>query len=459
MSRPVTVRRFAIKSRQIVTPDTVLDGYIIVEAGRIAEICPAGSGARRVTGMAVEDVGSHAVLPGFVDTHVHVNEPGRTDWEGFETATKAAAAGGITTIVDMPLNSSPVTTTANAFKAKIDAARGKLHVDCGFYGGIVPGCLPDLQELLDAGVLGMKVFMIDSGNDDFPATGRDELARAAGVGASAGVPLLAHAERSTGSEFSPVPVTEYAEYEKTRPPEWEERAIHELIEIADETGCPVHVVHLSTASALPILNEAKRRGVPVSVESCPHYLYFDAETIPAGSTVHKCAPPIRGAANAAQLWAGLVRGEIDLLASDHSPCLPAMKLDGGPDLIKAWGGIASLELGPSVILTLAKDQDCSPTQVARWMSLNPAKLVGLDHRKGSIEEGKDADLAIWNLDERFVVDANTLHQRHKLTPYAGVTLSGRVYKTYIRGAVAFDSGSFPGDPVGVILTHVKNPSR
>lgn len=471
--------RFAIRSSHIVTPDGVLDGYVVVDAGMIAEVLPADSRADRVPGIPVEDVGSLAVMPGLVDTHVHVNEPGRTDWEGFETATKAAAAAGITTIIDMPLNSAPVTTNAAALEAKVQAATGKLHVDCGFYGGVVPGCIPDLPDLLKAGVLGMKVFMIDSGLDDFPATGREELTKAAEIIAEAGIPLLAHAEREPSSPgvagpkapsfqqtresrekvsdvwtpaFAGVtgPVTNYPDYVATRPPEWELHAIRELIEITETTGCRIHVVHLSTATALPTITDARRRGVPITVETCPHYLYFDADSIPAGSTLHKCTPPIRDLENGRRLWEGLVRGEIDLVASDHSPCPPPMKLDVGLDLGRAWGGIASLELGPSVILTLVSDRGGSLTDCARWMSMNPARLIGLDHRKGSIEVGKDADLAIWDLKKRFVVEPASLYQRHKLTAYAGCTLTGRVQKTYVRGQAAFCQGSL-ATPAGDIL--------
>jgi allantoinase len=371
-------------------------------------------------------------MPGLVDTHVHCNEPGRTEWEGFATATRAAAAGGVTTIVDMPLNSVPATTSVDAFHAKLAAAHSKLTVDVGFWGGVVPGNAAELRPLREAGVLGFKCFLVPSGVDEFPGVGEADLRVALPVLAALGVPLLAHAEvpgpieaaTATLGEASP---HRYATWLASRPPAAEIGAIELLLRLCREHGARLHVVHLSASGAVDILRAAKAAGQPVSVETCPHYLALCAEEIGDGRTDCKCAPPIRERANNEALWAALEEGVIDLVASDHSPCPPAMKnLPTGADaadrdaergdFFRAGGGIASLELGLSVVWTTARRRGHGPERLAQWMSAAPALLAGLESRKGSIAPGRDADFVVWDPDATYTVDPARLHNRHTLTP-------------------------------------------
>jgi allantoinase len=417
-----------------VTPTGERDGAVLVSGETIAGLVD-----RVPSGVEIVNVGELAVLPGLVDTHVHINEPGRTEWEGFETATRAAAAGGITTLVDMPLNSAPVTTTVAAFREKLAAAEGKLHVDVGFYGGVVPESGDQTEPLAEAGVLGFKAFLCHSGIDDFPAATEADLRNA--VQHARGLPLLAHAEivaplpADVVERFAKSP-TSYAAYLASRPREWEHAAIRMLLNVCRETRSRVHIVHLASADALPMIAEAKAAGLPLTVETCPHYLYFAAEEIPDRDTRYKCAPPIRDRSHRERLWQALRDGFLDTIGSDHSPAPPGMKqLDTG-DLSKAWGGIASLEVSLPAVWTRARQHGATLTQMARWMSESPAKLVGLDGTKGSIAAGCDADLVVFDPDTEWTVEGVKLHHRHKATPYDGEKLCGRVMTTYLRGAVA-----------------------
>ena len=398
---------------------------IRADEGRIVEIGPYDPSQ-------ADDWGDVALLPGLVDTHVHLNEPGRTDWEGFQTGTAAAAAGGITTLVDMPLNCSPVTTTAAALAAKRQAAQGKLSVDVGFYGGLIPGSERHLAELLDAGVLGVKAFLCPSGLDDFPAATEKELRAAMPLLAERGVPLLVHAELVREVRRAPVG-RKYADYLASRPASCERQAIELMIDLCQATGCRVHIVHLADAGCLPALRAARAKGLPLTVETCPHYLTFAAEEIADGATAFKCAPPIRSAENRAQLWEGLRSGIIDLVATDHSPCPPELKVlkEGRFDV--AWGGISSLQLSLPAVWTEASQRGFALTDVVRWMSVNPARLVGLEH---GIQVGEPASLTVFDPDARLVVEGSQLLHRHKLTPYEGRTLRGVVRATYVRGQPA-----------------------
>jgi allantoinase len=429
----------------VVLPEGERPASILIEGGVIERIDDYT--ADDPTGAKVFNAADFVVSPGIVDTHVHINEPGRTDWEGFDTATRAAAAGGVTTIIDMPLNSVPATTTVAGLKAKREAARAQCHVDVGFWGGVVPGNAHDLEPLIDAGVRGFKCFLAPSGVDEFQAVTEDDLRLALPILARRAVPLLVHAELPEHLHPpSAIPVAQYAQYAASRPPEAELAAVRLLIRLAEEFKARVHIVHVSSAQAVEAIAAAKADWVPITAETCPHYLTFAAEDIPDGATEFKCAPPIRDASHRAALWDGLDSGALDLVATDHSPAPPALKTPG--DFAAAWGGIASLELSLPATYTSLKVQlstlnseraDISvPCALGRWMSAAPALLAGLSERKGSIAPGFDADLVVWDPDADFVVDPAQLHQRHKLTPYAGRTLGGSVLTTFVRGERVWD---------------------
>ncbi len=386
------------------------------------------------------------LLPGLVDTHVHVNDPGRSEWEGFETATRAAAAGGITTLVDMPLNSIPPTVDVESLDVKRKTAEGKVHIDVGFWGGAVPGNLGDLRGLHDAGVFGFKCFLLHSGVDEFPPLGAQELEDALRAVRSFGAQMIVHAENSEAIEHAPAAHgAQYEKFLRSRPRGAENMAIAQVIELARWTGARVHILHLSSSDALPMIATARRDGVALTVETCPHYLCFTAEEIPEGATEFKCCPPIREAENRELLWQGLADGTIDCVVSDHSPCTPELKrLDIG-DFGVAWGGIASLQLGLPAIWTEARKRGFALTDVVRWMAERPAAQVGM-RRKGHIALGYDADFCVFAPDEGFVVDVGKLAHRNPVSAYHGRTLSGVVRNTWLRGAEI--SGE---EPTGTLL--------
>jgi allantoinase len=446
----MTTEPWVLRSRRVATPDGIREAAILIRDGVIVEVGPAD----RLDGsIRVEDYGDFLVLPGLVDTHVHINDPGRADWEGFSTATAAAAVGGITTLVDMPLNSDPVTTSTVALAAKRDAARGRLRVDCGFFGGLVPGNADQIEPLIDAGVLGFKAFLCHSGIDDFPNVGEADLRLAMPILARRGLPLLAHAELVPDSARSmdPSDPKRYAAWLESRPESWEVEAIRLLIGLCRETGCRVHIVHLATASALPMLASARLKGLPLTVETCPHYLTFAAEEIPDGDPRFKCAPPIRSAANREGLWEGLRSGIIDTIGTDHSPAPPALKHLESGDLSRAWGGISSLQISLPSVWTEARRRGFGIDDLVRWMAASPTRLVGLSGRKGVIAPGADADLAIFDPESSFIVDPAALLHRHPATPYEGRTLSGQVIATYLRGSRIASEGRPEGDPSGRAL--------
>lgn len=436
----MTKPRLVVRGRRVVLPDGIRPATVRVDNGVIASIDGHDVDSEDAN---VVDAGDHVVMPGVVDTHVHVNEPGRTDWEGFETATRAAAAGGVTTIVDMPLNSNPATTTVDALREKVTTARGKCSVDVGFWGGVVPGNEAELESLLDAGVLGFKAFLVPSGVPEFEAIGNEELGRAMEILARRDAVLLVHAEDGPslttieGRSWQP-----YSEYLTSRPPKCEERAIARLIDLSRATGCRVHVVHLASGTALGAIRDAKLSGVPLTVETCPHYLTFAAEEIGDGDTACKCAPPIRKTDDRDALWAGLAEGTIDLVASDHSPCPPDLKQIASGNFVAAWGGIASLQLSLAAVWTVARGRGFDVDHIAKWMCDRPARLAGLESRKGAIAVGRDGDLVIWDFDQAFEVDAEKLHHRHTLTPYQDRTLYGVVEQTFLRGQLVYDRGTF-----------------
>jgi allantoinase len=374
------------------------------------------------------DLGQLVLLPGLVDTHVHINEPGRTEWEGFATATRAAAAGGVTTLVDMPLNSIPATVDVAALEVKRAAARGQCHVDVGFWGGAVPGNQKALQGLHDAGVFGFKCFLIDSGVPEFPPLDRAGLDTAL---AAVDALFVVHAEDPAQVGTAPSS-SRYADFVASRPPGAEESAVATAVQASRARKARVHILHLAAAGVLPALELARAEGLEVTAETCPHYLTLTAEEVPDGATQFKCCPPIRDAANQDSLWAGLAAGTIHCVVSDHSPCTPDLKRADTGDFAAAWGGIASLQLGLSVVWTAARARGFTLAEVVNWMSRRPADLVGLVH-KGRIEVGADADLVAFDPDAMWVVDPGELQHRHPVTPYAGRTLTGRVHTTWLRG--------------------------
>ena len=423
-----------IRSRRVVAPDGMCAASVHVTDGSIVAVSAFDD---IPSGAPLVEAGEMVVMPGLVDTHVHVNQPGRTEWEGFETATRAAAAGGVTTILDMPLNSIPATTTVSALQVKRDAARGKTSVNVEYIGGVVPGNTGELEGLHAAGVRAFKCFLAPSGVDEFPAVNESDLREAFPILARLGVPLMVHAEDPERLSKTANSSRVYADYLASRPVVAEESAIALLVRLLEWCPTPVHVVHLSSAQSLRIIREARKRGLPITVETCPHYLTFAAEEIPDGATEYKCAPPIRDAAERDALWEALIGGEIDLVASDHSPCLPQMKKTGG-DFFSAWGGIASLQLSLSAVWTGARMRGLNPERIAEWMSSAPAKLAGLEGRKGALAPGYDADIVVWDPEASFVVERAMLLHRHKVTPYLGRTLYGRVHSTFVGGLATHD---------------------
>lgn len=388
------------------------------------------------------------LLPGLVDAHVHVNEPGRTDWEGYASATRAAAAGGVTTVLDMPLNSIPPTVDVDSLERKRAAARGQCFVDVGFWGGAVPGGLDDIRDLHGAGVFGFKCFLLPSGVSEFPPLPADEVETAMRRIASFDGLLLVHAEDAGVVARAPdADGRTYRSFLRSRPKSAENFAIASLIEIARRNECRVHVLHLASAEALDMIGSAQRAGVSVTAETCPHYLTFDAEEIPDGATEFKCCPPIREAANRDALWAGLATGTIAYVASDHSPCPPELKLPETGDFAGAWGGIASLQLGLSAVWTEASGRGFDLCDVTRWLAQRPAESAGLRY-KGRVAEGYAADLCAFAPDESWTVEATRLQHRHPVTPYAGRTLRGRVRRTWLGGRPV----ELDGQPRGRLLT-------
>ncbi len=414
-----------LRSRRTVTPDGQRPAAVAVNAGRIAAVAAYDA---PLDTAADTDLGDVALLPGLVDTHVHVNEPGRTEWEGFATATRAAAAGGVTTIVDMPLNSLPPTVDVAALHAKRTAAEGQCHVDVGFWGGAVPGNAADLPALHDAGVFGFKAFLVDSGVPEFPPLDAAGL-RAALDAVDALV--VVHAE-DPGHVHAVAASPRYADFLASRPPEAETTAVATALAAARDTGARLHVLHLSAAGAVPLLAAARRAGVRVSAETCPHYLTLDAAEVPDGATAYKCCPPVRDRDNRDALWQALAAGDIDCVVSDHSPCPPALKRVDTGDFAAAWGGIASVQLGLPVVWSEARRRGHDLADVVRWMARAPADLVGLAD-KGRLAVGADADLVAFDPDATFTVDPRRLHHRHPVTPYAGRELTGIVRGTWLRG--------------------------
>jgi allantoinase len=403
--------------------------------------------------LPLEDLGDLIIMPGLVDTHVHINEPGRAEWEGFNSATQSAAAGGITTVVDMPLNCIPVTTSAAALAHKIDSVTGKLWIDCGFWGGVIPSSLDNLAELIEAGVLGVKSFTIDSGIDEFPPVEEAHIHSAMRILGDYGLPYLVHAELGRAERKPPAIDTSYRRFMESRPGQWENEAISMMIRLCQEASnegidAHVHIVHLSSADAIPLIADARARGLSFTAESCPHYLTLCAENIPDGKPLFKCCPPIREKENQERLWQGLMDDVVDFIVSDHSPCSPQLRLLDTGDIRHAWGGISSLQFGLSIIWTAARERGVELHQVADWMSTRPARFAGLGDRKGRIAPGYDADLVVFADTESYTIRPEIIKYRHKVTPYEGRLVYGLVRATYVRGHRVYADGQLQGTPVG-----------
>ncbi|MFD2092634.1 allantoinase AllB [Blastococcus deserti] len=429
-----------VRARRVALPQGVAAAAVHSRDGRITAVTSFDDAPSAAVTLADDEV----LLPGLVDTHVHVNEPGRTEWEGFASATRAAVAGGVTTIVDMPLNSIPATTTVEALHVKRHAATGRVAADVAFWGGVVPGNLDQLRPMHEAGVVGFKCFLLDSGVPEFPPLDDAGLHAALAELATVDALLIAHAEDADVIAAAPPAAgSSYADFLASRPGAAEESAISRLVAAAGDTGARAHVVHLADADALPLLRAARAEGVRITVETCPHYLTFAAEDVPDGATAFKCCPPIRERRHREALWAALANGDVDLVVSDHSPCTPALKrLDTG-DFAEAWGGIASLQVALAVVWTGARARGLGLDRVVHWMAEAPARLAGLPG-KGAIAVGKDADLVAFAPDEQWTV--GRLQHRHPTTPYAGRSLMGVVRRTWLRGRPA------DGSPLGRLLT-------
>jgi allantoinase len=451
-----------LRSRRVITPHGELDATVVFEDGIITAVRPNEDGTHHLPPDAVEDLGNLALLPGLVDAHTHINEPGRTEWEGFATATRAAAAGGFTTVVDMPLNCLPETTDVAALEAKREAARGQALVDYALWGGCVDGNQHHLEPLALAGVPGFKSFLIYPGCDGFTAIDRSNLEQALPHIVRTGLPLLVHAELESSINNAVAHLNaagadwrSYATYLASRPDQAELEAIEMLLGLCRTFRFRLHIVHLSTAKALPMLTAAKAEGLALTIETCPHYLHAAAEDIPDGATLFKCAPPIRSAANREMLWQALRDGTIDLIATDHSPCPPQMKRltatrpgEEAGRFDQAWGGIASLSTALSVVWTEGHARGFTIGDLARWMSAAPAQLIGLGTQVGSIEPGKHANLVAFDTDATFHVTEDVLHYRHKISPYMGEQLRGVVRSTWLRGEKVFHHNAFPAASSG-----------
>ena len=424
--------QLVVRARRAVLPDGIRPAVVVVDDGRITALHEGDDAAVRAREeIVVPD--DQALMPGLVDSHVHVNEPGRTAWEGYESATRAGLAGGITTILDMPLNSSPATTTVSNLETKMASTTGRLSVDVGFWGGAVPGNIDQLAPLWDRGVFGFKCFTAHSGIDEYGYLDYDEIRRVLAALAELDAVLIVHAEDSRILAEAPQGITDqYATFLASRPRAAENTAIERVLDAARDTGARTHILHLSSSEALPAIRAAKRDGVRVTVETCPHYLTFASELIPDGATEYKCCPPLREEDNRRALWEGLKDGTIDHIASDHSPCTIDLKCKGTGDFGRAWGGIASVQLGLPAVWTAGEEFGIGLGDIARWFAANPCASFRVPG-KGAIAVGNDADFAVVAPEETFVVDVEALEHKNKISPYQGRTLRGVVKRTVLRG--------------------------
>ena len=445
------MKGFALHSNKVVVPEGIISAYVLVKEGMIEDV------AEKIPEDYSNEIivlNDKVLMPGVIDPHVHINEPGRTEWEGFDTGTKAAIVGGITSLVEMPLNASPVTTTVRAFEEKIAAAKKHLHTNCGFWGGVIPGNTNDIEPLIQKGVLGFKAFLIDSGIDEFPNVTEGDLRKAMPIIAKHNLPLLVHCEIYSPIQNSKFKIqnSSYQDYLNSRPRKWEDDAIALMIRLCEEYNCRTHIVHLSSSDSIEQIAKAKQKGLRLTVETCQHYLYFNAEEIPNGRTEYKCAPPIRERENNEKLWQALKGGIIDYVATDHSPSTPDLKELQSGDLMKAWGGIASLQFALPVLWTAAKKHNCDLNDLTKWLCANPSKIRGRETSKGKIKKGYDADLIVWDAESSFIITEEVILHKHKITPYLGEKLFGVIEQTYLAGEKVYDKGTMQLNK-GKILFH------
>lgn len=417
---------------------------------RNSKIVGIAEGKSERVGLPFLNYGDLIVMPGIIDAHVHINEPGRTEWEGFDTATKAAAVGGVTTLIEMPLNASPVTTTAEAFREKQEASVGKLHVNCGFYGGVIPDNLEEIEGLIQAGVFGIKGFLTHSGIDEFPNVTREDLEQIAPVLKQYDIPLLLHCELSDAHVPEVNNPKSYQEYMASRPQQWETNAIDLALDIQKKYDIKVHIVHLSASAGIERIVQRKAETDKLTVETCPHYLYFNAEEIPDASPIYKCAPPIREKANNDQLWEMILKDEMNFLASDHSPAPPDIKQLESGNFFTAWGGIAGLQFTLPVLVTKAQEYGLSLAKLIPLLTSNPAAFLGLK-QKGKLAVDYDADITVWDDKERFLVTEESIQHRHKASPYLGETLYGNVLHTFVNGEWVVKEGAIQQLNTGNLL--------
>ena len=421
---------YLIYSKRCFIDDTFTEATIHIKNLKIHDVF---KGNHRLAAIPCLDYENLIVMPGIIDAHVHINEPGRTDWEGFDTATKAAAIGGITTLIEMPLNASPVTTNVEAFKLKQEATKNKLHVNCGFYGGVIPSNKNDIEDLIKAGVFGIKGFLTHSGIDEFPNVSKTDLVAIAPILKIHNIPLLLHCELTDDQVPEVLNPKRYQEYLNSRPQHWETNAIDLAIDLQKQFDIKVHIVHLSASDGIERIKQRQKETDKLSVETCPHYLYFNAETIPDKSPIYKCAPPIRSQLNNDKLWTYLLDDGFNFLASDHSPAPPDRKQLGSGDFFNAWGGISGLQFTLPVLFTEGKKRGLPTEQLIALLTKRPAEFLGVAHKKGSLKPGFDADITVWNDQEQFQITENTIQHKHKATPYLNETVFGKVIHTFVNG--------------------------
>nr|XP_022918496.1 uncharacterized protein LOC111427534 [Onthophagus taurus] len=444
-------------SENILFEDDFLNGGVLVDFnGKIKNILSKCDIERndylQNSSIQIFDFDSKVLMPGIIDTHVHINEPGRTDWEGFETATKAAAAGGITTIIDMPLNSIPPTTTLKNLKTKLDAAKNQIWVDVGFWGGVVPGNENELLNMIKAGVVGFKCFLTPSGVDEFEYVRKEDVEKTIKILENTGSVLAFHAEFEENDICEGDP-TKYETFLKTRPEKMEEHAIKFIVDLSRRYNTKLHIVHLSTATCLETIQKAKLKG-NLTVETCHHYLTFNSENIPDKATEYKCCPPIRTKENKEKLWIiGLGDDIIDMVVSDHSPSTPDLKKGG--NFLTAWGGISSLQFGLSLFWTELNKRNKKIFEISKYMSQNTSKLVGLHNKKGKINVGFDADFVIWDPNDFITIVEEQIFHKNKITPYLGMKLKGKVFATVVRGEIVYKDGIFCDTKIGKLLINEK----